>query len=93
VVCELSSEHWLAKRHQTQTPTKKLIVTPEVAGDVIPFRTCCTTFFPFTGEAKVVSTLSANVVVAQVVIEDFGVGVRLSAVNPKANQGGLIRGG
>lgn len=74
-----------AKAHQTQTPTNKLLVTSEVAGNVIPFRASRTTVLPFAGETKVVSTLSADMVVAQVVIEEFRVGVGFSAVNPKTN--------
>ena len=37
--------------------------------------------------------LSANVVVAEVVVKDFGVCVGLSAVDPETDQGGLLRGG
>lgn len=69
------------------------MVTSEVAGDVISFRAGCAAIFPFAGEAKVVGTLSADVVVAQVVVEQFCVGVGLSAVDPKASQGGFVRGG
>lgn len=91
MACGLSSEQGLAKTHQTLTATKS-VVTPEVAGDVISFRASCTTIFPFAGEAKVVSTLPADVVVAQVVIEDFRVSVGLFAVDPEANQDGFVRG-
>ena len=66
------------------------LVTSEVASDVISFCASCTTIFPFTSKAKVVSALSADMVVAQVVIKEFWVGVRLSAVNPTANQGGFM---
>jgi len=67
-------------------------VTSEVTGDVIPLRASCTTIFPLASETKVVSTFSADMVVAEVVIESFGVGVGLAAVDPKTDQGRLVRG-
>ena len=66
--------------------------TSEVTGDVISFRTSCAAILPFASETKVVSALSADVVVAEVVVEEFGVGIRLSAVDPKAGQGRFVGG-
>lgn len=74
-----------------QRPAGRFRVTSEVTGDVIPFRASRTTIFPFAGETEVVGALSADMVVAQVVIKQFGVGVGLYAVSPKANQGGFVR--
>jgi hypothetical protein len=68
-------------------------VTSEVAGDVISLRASRTTILPSTSETEVIGALSANVVIAEVVVEDFGVCVGLSAVDPKTDQGGLLRGG
>ena len=67
-------------------------VTSEVAGDVISLCTSCAAILPLTGETKIVGALSADVVVAEMVIEDFGVKVRLAAVGPKTDQGGLVGG-
>jgi hypothetical protein len=67
-------------------------VTSEVAGDVISLRASCTTILPLASETKVVGALSADVVVAEVVVEDFSVGVGFAAVDPKTDQGRLVRG-
>jgi len=67
-------------------------VTSEVTGDVISLRTSCTAILPFASETKVVGALSADVVIAQVVVEKFGVGVGFTAVGPKTDQGRLVRG-
>jgi hypothetical protein len=63
-----------------------------VAGDVISLRASCAAVLPLTSETEVVGALSADVVVAEVVVEYFGVGIRLAAVHPKAEQGRLVRG-
>jgi hypothetical protein len=68
------------------------VVTSEMTGDVISFCASRTTIFPSASEAKVVGTLATDVVVAEVVIEDFGIWVGLSAVDPKADQDGFLRG-
>jgi len=59
---------------------------------MISLGTGCTAIFPLTRETKVVGTLSADVVVAEVVVKDLGVGIRLCAVDPETNQGRLMRG-
>ena len=87
---------WTVKRERVSQGASDVdahnTVTSEMAGDVISFRASCTTIFPFASEAKVVSTLPTDVVVAEVVVEDFGVCVGLPAVYPKADQGGFVRG-
>lgn len=67
-------------------------VTSEVAGNVISLRASCTTILPLASETKVIGAFSADMVVAEVVVESFGVGVGLAAVDPKTNQGRLARG-
>jgi len=71
---------------------KETKVTSEVTGDVISLRASCTAVLPLASETKVVSTLSADVVVAEMVVENFGVSVWLSAVDPKTDQGRFVRG-
>lgn len=59
---------------------------------MIPLRASRTTILPLAREAEVVGALSANVVVAEVIIEVFCVRVGLSAVDPETDQGGFVRG-
>lgn len=67
-------------------------VTSEMTGDMISLRASCTTILPLASETKVVGALPADVVVAEVVVEEFGVGVGFSAVNPQTDQGRLVGG-
>ena len=60
---------------------------------MISLRASCTAILPLASETKVVGALSANMVVAEVTVEDFGVGVGFTAVDPKTGQGRLVRGG
>jgi len=64
-----------------------------MAGDMISLRASCTTILPLASKTKVVSALSADVVVAEVIVEVFRVGVGFSAVDPETDQGRLVRGG
>jgi len=59
---------------------------------VIPLGASCTAILPVAGETKVVGALSADMVIAQVVVEEFGVRVGFAAVGPKTDQGRLVRG-
>lgn len=52
----------------------------------------CAAILPLTSETKVIGALSADVVVTEMVIEDFGVEVRLAAVGPETDHGWLVRG-
>ena len=67
-------------------------VTSEVAGDVITLRASCTTILPLASETKVVGALPADMVVAEMVVEVFGVGIGFTAVDPETDQGRLVRG-
>ena len=92
MVYGLPSEHRLAAVYQRRIPAGGENVTSEVAGDVISLRASCAAILPLTSETKVIGALSADMVVAKMVIEDFGVEVRLSAVGPKTDQGRLVGG-
>ena len=52
----------------------------------------CSAILPLTSETEIIGALSADVVVAEMVVEDFGVEVRLGAVGPKTDQGRLVGG-
>ena len=64
-----------------------------MTGDVISLGASCAAILPFTSETKIIGAFATDVVVAEVVIEDFGLEVRLAAVDPKTGQGGLVGGG
>lgn len=59
---------------------------------MISLRASCAAILPLASETEVVGALSADVVVAEVVVEHFGVGERLAAVSPETDQGRLLRG-
>ena len=58
---------------------------------MISLRASCTTILPLASETKVVGALSADVVVAEVAVEEFGVGVGFATISPKTGQGRLVR--
>ena len=64
-----------------------------MAGDMISLRASCTTILPLASKTKVVGALSADMVVAEVVVKVFRVGVGFAAIDPKTDQGRLVRGG
>ena len=59
---------------------------------MISLRASCTAIFPLASETKVVGALSADMVVAEVVVEDFRVGIGFAAADPKTDQVRLARG-
>ena len=59
---------------------------------MISLRASGAAVLPPTSETEVVGALSTDVVVAEMIVENFRVGERLGAVEPKAGQGGLVRG-
>ena len=67
-------------------------ITSEVTCDVISLGASCTAIFPLASETKIVGALSADMVVAEVVVEDLGVGVGLATIDPKTDQRGFVRG-
>ena len=75
-----------------RVPLQKEKATSEVTGDMISFRTSRAAILPFASETKVVSALSTDVVVAEMIVEEFGVGEGLGTVDPKTDQGRLLRG-
>lgn len=62
--------------------------TSEMRGDVIALSAGSTTVLPFAGEAQIAGALAADVIIAQVVVERFGVGEDLVAVDPLAAMAG-----
>jgi hypothetical protein len=60
-------------------------ITSEMTGDMISLRTSCTTVLPLTSETEVVGALSADVCVAEVVVEEFGFREGLAAVDPETD--------
>ena len=63
-------------------------VNTDVGGDVVALRAGDVAVAPSAGEAEVVGGLAADVVVAEVVVEDLGVGEGAGAVLPET----LVRG-
>lgn len=63
----------------------------EMGGDVVTLGTGSSTVLPVAGEAEIVGRLTADMVVAEVVVEDLGVGEGAVAAAPFAPMGG--RGG
>lgn len=63
-----------------------------MACDVVPLCACRSTIFPLASEAQVIGALAANVVVAQVAIESFGIGESHSTIGPLAWMGILGNG-
>ena len=61
-----------------------------MAGDVITFGAGGTAVLPLAGKTKIVCALAADVVVAEVVVEGFGVRKHLVAVDPLATVGGIV---
>lgn len=59
---------------------------------MISFSASCSAILPLAGETKVVSALSTDVVVAEMTVEEFRVGERFAAVDPKTDQGRLLGG-
>lgn len=57
--------------------------TSEMAGDMVTLRTCCAAVLPLAGEAEIVGTLTANVVIAEMVIEGLWVDKGLSTLLPE----------
>jgi hypothetical protein len=57
----------------------------EMTGDMISLRASCTTVLPLTSETEVVGALSADVCVAEVVVEEFGFREGLAAVDPETD--------
>jgi len=53
-----------------------------MTGDMIALRTGGDTVFPFAGEAEIIGALSTNVIVAEMIVEGFGVGERFRTVQP-----------
>ena len=81
---DCSSEHKLAKERQKLIPGKKETdVTSEVAGDVISLRASRTAIPPLAGKTKIIGALSTDVVITEMVVEDFGIEVRFTAVGPE----------
>ena len=60
-------------------------VTSEMTGDMISLRASCTTVLPLASETEVVRALSADVCVAEVVVEEFGFREGLAAVDPETD--------
>lgn len=81
-MCGLCSEHRLVRRGVREND-----ITSEVTCDVISLGAGRTAIFPPASETKVVGALSADVVIAEVVVEELWVGVGLGAVGPKTDQG------
>ena len=56
-----------------------------MACDVISFSTSSTTILPLAGKTEIVGAFPANVYVAKVVVQGFGVGERLRALKPETD--------
>lgn len=65
----------------------------EMAGDMVPLSAAGATVLPFACETQVVGALAADMVVAEMVVEDLWVGEREGAVLPETLvlDGGLCR--
>ena len=60
-------------------------VNTKVGGDVVPLGTAHVAAFPLAGEAEVVSALAADVVIAQVLVDNLGVVEDLATVVPSTS--------
>lgn len=65
----------------------------DVRGDVVTLGTADVASFPLAGEAEVVGGLAADVVVAEMLVDDFGVVEDLATVVPSASDwlGGCLK--
>lgn len=58
-------------------------VDSEMTGDMVTLCTGCTAVLPLAGETEIVGALSADVVVAEMVVEGLGVDKGLSTILPE----------